>query len=117
MTVPWTSLYPRTAYAAGTRTAGVYTPGATTVTNVRLNIQPAPGRVVLNLEEGDRTRNAQIVFSDVELNTGTTGASSTLPDEITYKSAQYEIQALKDWQQMPTFTNVKHFEYLALRQN
>ena len=115
--VPWTQPYTRTAYAAGTRAAGVYTRGVGTTSTIRANIQPAPGKVVLNLAEGDRVRNAQVVYMDTELSTGPTGAASTTPDELTINGDQYEIQTLEDWQKMPGFANVKHFKYLALRQN
>jgi len=89
-------------YAAGTWTNGKYTKGAKTDISIFASVQPADGREIDQLPEGDRTKVHKEIFSTSELK---------LNDIITYDGERYEVHKLSDWSPYCT----QHFEAMAVR--
>ena len=88
---------------------------APSVFNAILGIQPAPGRVLMQLPERARGREAMIAFASAEqpaLRTG--GVSGELPDRVVRASGDtYEVHAVADW--TPHTAGIPHRQYTLVR--
>jgi hypothetical protein len=86
-----------TRRAAGTETAGIYTPGATTTLTVDpIVVQPVAGRTLARMPEGQRTREPVSVWTRAELRTAQ-DPSGAMADRFTYGGALYEVAEVHAW--------------------
>jgi hypothetical protein len=98
-----------TSWAAGTRTAGRWTDGASSTATIRASVQPAGPRDLLHLPEGDRTKGAVKIYTDSELSEGDESLA-LVPDELTWNGEQWQVQ--KVWRHA---LGIGHHKGLALR--
>ena len=92
----------------GTGRYAVTRPGVTTYVNGRpaqgmaatfsidAHVQPASGRELLRLPEGERSGEHILIFTTILLRT-TDAATGRSADRITYQNRTYEIEAVEDW--------------------
>jgi hypothetical protein len=86
-----------TRRAAGTETAGIYTPGATTTLTVNpIVVQPIAGRTLARMPEGQRTREPVAVWTREALRTAQDPAGA-MADRFTYLGALYEVVEVHAW--------------------
>lgn len=86
-----TGVYTVTRRAAGTSTKGKVTPGEASTFTIQASVQPLGGRELMRLTEGQRASERRLVFTTVELRTG------TLPDVITLGDEPWEVEAVESW--------------------
>ena len=102
----------RVRYAAGAwGSNGRWTPGATTSTTIEASVQPASGKVLATLPEGERSRDPRMIFTFDALR-GASQYDGTDADRLTIDSVSYEVRELTDWR---TAAPIAHYEALALR--
>lgn len=65
------------------------------------NIQPAPGKERELLPEGDRTKEALLIFTVAELSAG---SETTAPDLVTYRGRKYRVAMVEPWREHGGFT-------------
>lgn len=100
----------RRRFAAGTWTAGKYTPGATTdLTVTDASIQPASGKVLQRLDEGDRTRDVRTLrsrteFRPVDQNT------DTLADHVIFQGETFEVNMV-----LPHISILNYYEVTIIK--
>ena len=87
-----------TRYGAGSNVNGDYVAGTATTFAVIMSVQPLSGRELLNLPEGQRTRNILKGYCATELYTATQ-AESKKADVVTVGSKSYEVQFVEHWQE------------------
>lgn len=85
-----------TRYAAGSRTAGVVTPGAISTFDAVVSVQPMSPRQVAMLPEGIRQRSPLWVGTGTELK-ATDPTSGAVGDTFTWQGRSYEITGVEDW--------------------
>jgi hypothetical protein len=98
-----TGTYTVTRRPAGTYTAGRHVAGSTSTVSCPACIQPASGRVLQRLPDGMRTSEVIAIWTEVELYVK---SASYEPDLISYKSASYEVQDVKPWDDLAGFYHV-----------
>lgn len=86
-----------TRYAAGTNVNGEYVAGAASTFDVVMSIQPLNGRDLLQLPEGQRTRNFLKGYCATELLTVNIPAGLKA-DLVTVAGKNYEVQGVEHWQ-------------------
>lgn len=101
-----------TRRAAGTRTNGLWVPGAATTSTIQGSVQPMNGRARERLPEGLRTRQTQTLYTTAQLQplsiTGKQGCDLiTTPD-----GRVHEVDVLSDWSAHAAPT--AHREYVLL---
>lgn len=85
-----------TRTVAGTYVKGVHQPGESSSFGITASVQPASGRDLLRLEEGQRTRETITVFTPDDLRT-TDEATGTPADRIEWQGSTYEVQVVENW--------------------
>lgn len=70
--------------------------GATSTHSITANVQPATGRDLLRLPEGQRTREHIAIWTDGDLRTANEHAG-TPADVVTWKGRTYEVQLIEPW--------------------
>ncbi len=84
-----------TRQAAGTRTLGVYTAGATTTVALGMSsIQPQQGANILVGPEGQTGPDVQVVYTRTALRTRRTGIE---PDLVSFRGETWAVFAVQDW--------------------
>lgn len=102
----------RVRYAAGAwGSNGRWTPGAATSTTIEASVQPASGKVLATLPEGERSRDPRTIFTFDPLRVASQ-FDGTDADRLTIDGASYEVRELTDWR---TAAPIAHYEALALR--
>ncbi len=102
----------RVRYAAGAwGSNGRWTPGASTSTTIEASVQPASGKVLATLPEGERSRDPRTIYTFEELR-GASQFDGTDADRLTIDGASYEVRELTHWR---TAAPIAHYEALALR--
>jgi hypothetical protein len=81
----------------------------TTTLSVDACIQPATGKQLQRLPEGLRHAEVIAIWTETELKTAAQGTTQ-LPDLISYKSASYQVQDVKDYSDSGGF-----YEALAIK--
>jgi hypothetical protein len=102
------------------RRTAVYLDGVLAVTGLTtepmiIGLQPAPGKIIMQLPERARGRETLVGFAAIEQpELRTIGASGTLPDRIIRASGSvYEVQGVADW--TPHTDGIPHREYTLVR--
>lgn len=90
-----------TRKAAGSYVGGHYVDGTGTSSMIEANVQPLPGKEILQLAEADRTRESLKAFSTSEIRVN---------DIITRSSKDYEVQKVADY----TVQSIPHYEAIML---
>jgi hypothetical protein len=103
-----TGQYTVTRTEAGTYTAGRYTPGPTSTFMIDASIQPASGRDLQVLAEGEHATEVRVVYTTTELRTR---APAHDPDRITIDGEQWEVSKFERWE---AFGNT-HWRGMAAR--
>lgn len=83
---------------SGAYQAGRWVEGAPELLQVRAVVQPASGRDLQRLPEGQRTRETISIWCLVELRTATVPAGSGA-DRVRYGSGVYEVERVEWWQE------------------
>ena len=86
--------YTVTRYAAGDYDEGVYEEGATSTFTIDASVQPAGGKDLERLPEGERLKDYLTVLTPTELRTRADAAS---PDRVSIDGATYEVVEVADW--------------------
>lgn len=97
-------------YAAGEYIDGHYMPGAESLIEIIASIQPASPYEILQLPEGQRTKEAIKVYTTTGLRQ-TIEAQEVKGDRIAYKGRLYEVQKVSTWE---SFTDIPHFKAMAV---
>lgn len=100
--------YTVTRTVAGTRTVGRYTPGAATTLEIVASIQPATGRQLRDLPEGQRGDETVAIFTVTPL---LTRSPTTEPDVVTYRGEPWTVVTSKLWESFGD----SHYECMAQR--
>ena len=87
-----------TRRAAGSRTKGLVTPGASSTLTVSASVQPITPRQAQMLPEGIRQSASFVVFSGTELK-ATDPLTGAVGDTISYRGRTWEIVSVEDWTQ------------------
>ncbi len=102
------------------RRSGAYVDGVLAITGLTtepliIGLQPAPGRVILQLPERARGRETLVGRAAAEQpELRTIGAAGELPDRIVRASGSvYEVQGVADW--TPHTDGIPHREYTLVR--
>lgn len=102
------------------RRTGAYIDGVLAITGLTtepliIGLQPAPGRVILQLPERARGRETLVGYAALEQpELRTVGAAGELPDRIVRASGSvYEVQGVADW--TPHADGIPHREYTLVR--
>lgn len=103
-----TGTYTVTRVSAGTYTQGRHTPGAPTAFVIVASIQPATGRELRDLPEGQRGDEVIAIYTTTEIRTREPGGE---PDVITYGGEPWTVIRVKRWESF----GAVHFEALAAR--
>jgi hypothetical protein len=103
--------YTVTRTEAGARVQGRYTPGPSTTFEIVASIQPATGRQLRDLPEGQRGDETVAIYTVTELRTRHPGSPGNEPDLVTYRGEPWTVTQVKRWE---SFGEV-HFECLAVR--
>lgn len=82
--------------APGSYDKGRYVPGATTELEIVASVQPAGGRDLQRLPEGQRTRETIAVWSPNEIRTANDAAGAAA-DRIEWQGRTYEVQLVEPW--------------------
>jgi hypothetical protein len=88
---------------------GRYRPGTSSTFTISASVQPARGRDLLRLPEGQRTREVIAIFTATALQTAAAPGGATA-DAITFQGSQYEVQTVEYWFQAGGF-----YKALALK--
>jgi hypothetical protein len=81
---------------AGTRSKGVYTPGARSSVAVTMAVQPMTARELQVQPEGLRERQLLKCYATSELRPASQ-TGGTDGDRFTYRGATYEVTSVSDW--------------------
>lgn len=84
---------------------GVYKRGTPTITMHMGRFQPASQRDIQRLPEGSRADGAVVLFTDCELRT--TEADNQVADRIMYRSTEYEVSGVEEWESHGRYTLTK----------
>ena len=107
----FTETLSKTAYAAGTRgTDGRYVNGATTVTSITASVQPASGRDVETLTEGERQRDPKRIYTETELKPADPNTEKRA-DTLVIDGSTYEVRSVK----RERYLFLHHYKAIALR--
>ena len=87
--------------AAGSYVSGHYVAGTESSSSIDANIQPLPGKEILQLPEADRNRESLKVFSESEI---------LVNDTIVRSSKNYEVQKVADY----SVHSIPHYEAVML---
>lgn len=98
-----TGTYVVTRAAVGSFTTGLYTPGATSTLNVPASVQPASGRVLRALREGQHADDVRTMYTATELKTRT---PTTEPDLVAIDGETFEVFHVKRYQVLETYYRV-----------
>jgi len=102
----------RVRYAAGAwGSDGRWTAGASTSATIEASVQPASGKVLATLPEGERSRDPRTVYTFEALR-GASQYDGTDADRLTIDGASYEVRELTHWR---SAAPIAHYEALALR--
>lgn len=85
-----------TRTSPGSYVKGVHQPGESSTFGIVASVQPASGRDLLRLEEGQRTRETITVFTPDDLRTADE-AAGTPADRIEWQGSLYEVQLVENW--------------------
>ncbi len=77
--------------SGGTYAKGEWQDASSTDTIIKGSIQPLSGNELLQLEEGERTRELRKIYTFEELKTASEGADQTESDIIIYNGQEYEV--------------------------
>ncbi len=88
--------------ASGVHRDGHYRKGDMTTYSVSVNVQPAVGRDLLQVPEGDRTREHKKIYSKFEIK---------INDIIIRYGIKYEVQTVSDWKNFC----IDHYESVAVK--
>lgn len=86
-----------TRYGTGQYVDALYQTGATTTFTTKMSIQPLNGKDLLNLPEGQRTRNLMKAYASVQMYTAEIAASKKA-DLVTTGGVTYEVQKVESWE-------------------
>lgn len=101
--------YTITRTASGTYDAtGAYTQGGLSSFDIVASIQPATGRQLRDLPEGQRGDEVVAVFTITELRTRT---PTTEPDTVAYRGEPWTLITVKRWDSF----GATHYECMACR--
>lgn len=89
-------------FASGTYTAGIYVPGAETLSTIRGSVQPLTTDELLLLPEGQRSRGSFKVYTSTELFTARESGKRKA-DQLDIRGVLYEVQDVQSWQYDFTF--------------
>lgn len=103
-----TGTYTVTRTAAGTRALGRYTTGAVTTFTAAMGIEPATGRQLKDLPQGQQADETVAIYTATELKTRT---PATGPDFVSYHGEQWAVVQVKIWEGF----GETHYECLAQR--
>src|SRR5262245_39232790 len=107
-----TGTYTVTRTLAGTfDERGRYTAGGTSTFAIVASIQPATGRQLRDLPEGQRGDEVIAIYTITELRGRMPGAPGNEPDLVAYRGEPWTVTQVKRWE---SFGEV-HFECLAVR--
>ena len=103
-----------TRQAAGSYVAGRFTPGSTSLVNVRANVQPVlKSTDTMLLPEADRSKAVLKVYTDgAELRQLKEGADGWGADRFTWEGEVYEVMKVISYN---TGNQLKHFKALCSR--
>ena len=97
------STYTVTRRATGAYVAGIWTDGASSTFTITAYVEPASGRDLKTLTEGQRTEDARTVYTETELR-----ATAGGPDSISIGGEAYEVVKVE------TFTGLGGTHYRAV---
>ena len=105
--------YTVTRTEAGTRVGnfGRYTAGATSTFEMVASIQPATGRQLRDLPEGQRGDETIAIYTTADLRGRMPGSPGNEPDVITYRGELWTVTQVKVWESF----GASHVEALAVR--
>lgn len=89
---------------------GHYIEGAETIFEIIASIQPLSSYEMLQLPEGQRTKEAVKVYTPTGLRQ-TIESQRVKGDRISYKGRLYEVQKVSAWE---NFTDIPHFKAIAV---
>ena len=114
MSLPFATTTVTRTRTTGTRnTSGRWTPGTPTTAPVLASVQPAGGKDLQRLPEGQRKRDAIAVWTESELIVADQyGTARQQSDRITYKGVVYECQHVEYFD---AETTVPHYYAVAVR--
>lgn len=81
-------------HGAGDYVEGVFVPGSVTTSTIQASVQPAGGKELQRLPEGERLQDYLAVWTTSEL---LTLEGSRAPDRLVIDGAEYEVVAVEDW--------------------
>lgn len=89
--------YTRRRYAAGSRSSatGRYTEGAATDATISASVQPAGGKVLDTLTDGERSRHPLVAYTHDDLRTGS-APDVERADELLVDGDWYEVRSTED---------------------
>lgn len=96
-------------YAAGTRSAGVFVPGATSPLSILASVQPAEGEDLELLPEGQRTKTVLKLYTETLVKTASETAA-TLADVLTIDSKNYQVHHVEQQRSV-----IPHYKVLVVR--
>lgn len=96
---------------AGGYVDGVYQPGTVTTFSAVMSVQPAGGKELLKLPEGQRTKTVMKGYTETALYTADQAASKKA-DVVTYEGALFEVQKVEPWG-----GNLSHYKVLMVGVN
>lgn len=86
--------YTVTRYGAGSYSNGGATLGSSSTFTIRASVQPATGRELQRLPEGERVRDWLAIWTPTLLRTQ---EGSSAPDRISIDGYTYEVAIVDDW--------------------
>lgn len=89
---------------------GHYIEGVESLFEIIASIQPLSSYEMLQLPEGQRTKEAVKVYTPTGLRQ-TIESQQVKGDRISYKGRLYEVQKVSTWE---TFTDIPHFKAVAV---
>jgi hypothetical protein len=105
--------YTVTRTDTGTRVGnfGRYTAGDASTFEIVASIQPATGRQLRDLPEGQRGDETIAIYTKTEIRTRSPGEPGNEPDVIAYRDEPWTVTQVKRWESF----GAVHFEALAVR--
>lgn len=101
--------YTVTRVVAGSYVSGLYVPGGTSTLSIEASIQPATGRDLQVLPEGQHGQETKVVYTTTELRTRRTTHD---PDKITIDGETWECVTDERWEAF----GGTHYRVYATRQ-
>lgn len=101
-----------TRWAAGSYsdTTGLFVDGASSTFTITASVQPASPQDLLHVEEGNRTKDIIVVWTETELTPGSE-ALGTIPDHITWQGNLYECHKVERYNMLA----LPHYKAIAIR--